>query len=63
MITKIIEYRLQDAESFEGVWHVEGMSHENILATGVYTLHRDANLDGGGLQNALRRVDRPFCRG
>jgi hypothetical protein len=50
VITKIIEYRLQDAESFEGVWHVEGMSHENILATGVYTLHRDANLDGGDLR-------------
>lgn len=50
VITKIIEYRLEDGESFEGVWHVEGMSHERILATGVCTLARDSNLVGGDLR-------------
>lgn len=50
VITKIVEYRFEDAESFEGVWHVEGMSHENILATGVCTLSRDENLEGGSLR-------------
>lgn len=57
VITKIIEYKLEGDESFEGVWHVEGMSHENILATGVYTLSRDANLEGGTL-----RFKRPYTQ-
>jgi hypothetical protein len=50
VITKIVEYDLKTDETFEGVWHVEGMSHEHILATGVYTLHRDAGLAGGELR-------------
>ncbi|MFK8002418.1 MAG: DUF4246 family protein [Polyangiales bacterium] len=57
VITKIIEYKLEGDESFEGVWHVEGMSHENILATGVYTLARDENLEGGAL-----RFKRPYTQ-
>ena len=34
---------------YEGVWHVEGMPHENILATGVYLLNIDPELEGGEL--------------
>jgi hypothetical protein len=49
VITKIVEYRL-GTTPFESVWHVEGMSHENILATGVYVLDRDPALEGGELQ-------------
>lgn len=49
VITKIVEYRL-GTKPFESVWHVEGMSHENILATGVYVLDRDPALAGGELQ-------------
>lgn len=49
VITKIVEYRL-GTRPFESVWHVEGMSHENILATGVYVLDRDPALAGGELQ-------------
>ncbi|MCA9712283.1 MAG: DUF4246 family protein, partial [Myxococcales bacterium] len=49
VITKIVEYRV-GPEPFESVWHVEGMSHENILATGVYVLDRDPALEGGDLQ-------------
>jgi len=50
VITKIVEYSLAEGETFEGVWHVEGMSHEHILATGVWTLHRDPGLEGGDLR-------------
>jgi predicted DNA-binding WGR domain protein len=49
VITKIVEYQL-GTNPFESVWHVEGMSHENILATGVYVLDRDPVLEGGDLQ-------------
>lgn len=49
VITKIVEYRL-GTKPFESVWHVEGMSHENILATGVYVLDRDPAIEGGELQ-------------
>jgi len=55
VITKIVEYRLDAGEAFEGVWHVEGMSHEHILATGVYVLSRDEALSGGTL-----RFKRPY---
>ena len=39
IIVKIVEYTLQPGQSYEGVWHAEGMSHENIVMTGKeYTL-------------------------
>ena len=50
VIPKIVEYRLGAGESHEGVWHVEGMSHEHIVATCVYILDRDAALEGGELR-------------
>lgn len=50
VIPKIVEYRIGRGESHEGVWHVEGMSHEHIVATCVYVLERDAALIGGDLQ-------------
>ena len=34
VITKIVEYTLQPGQAYEGVWHAEGMSHENIVMTG-----------------------------
>ena len=49
VIPKIVEYRLGSDESHEGVWHVEGMSHEHIVATCVYVLDRDDTLEGGSL--------------
>jgi len=50
VIPKIVEYRLTRGERHEGVWHVEGMSHEHIVATCVYVLERDDSLVGGDLQ-------------
>lgn len=49
VIPKIVEYRLGAGETHEGVWHVEGMSHEHIIATCVYVLDRDPALEGGDL--------------
>jgi hypothetical protein len=49
VIPKIVEYRLEAGELHEGVWHVEGMSHEHIVATCVYILDRDPALEGGAL--------------
>ncbi len=50
VIPKIVEYRLGKGETHEGVWHVEGMSHEHIVATCVYILDRDPALQGGTLR-------------
>ena len=35
VIVKIVEYTLQPGQTYEGVWHAEGMSHENIVMTGT----------------------------
>jgi len=52
IITKIVDYELSSSsseKSYEGVWHVEGMSHEEIVATGLYILDRDDDIQGGSL--------------
>ena len=38
VIVKVVEYSLQPDQSYEGVWHAEGMSHENIVMTGIYCM-------------------------
>ncbi|XP_066913666.1 uncharacterized protein [Clytia hemisphaerica] len=50
VITKIVDYTLQPDQSYEGVWHAEGMSHENIVMTGLYFNDRDTDLTGGDLR-------------
>lgn len=49
VIPKIVDYDLQAGDTHEGVWHVEGMSHEHIVATCVTILDRSNRLDGGEL--------------
>ncbi len=49
VITKIVDYELQPGQTYEGVWHVEGMSHEEIVATAIYFIHRDDDIVGGDL--------------
>jgi hypothetical protein len=49
VITKIVDYELKPGQSYEGVWHVEGMSHEEIVATVIYVLHRDDELVGADI--------------
>ena len=38
IIVKVVEYALQPNQSYEGVWHAEGMSHENIVMTGKISI-------------------------
>jgi len=49
VIVKIVDYELPPGASHEGVWHVEGMSHENIVASAIHVLRKDAGLVGGEL--------------
>mmetsp|Transcript_110502 Transcript_110502/g.195613 ORF Transcript_110502/g.195613 Transcript_110502/m.195613 type:complete len:710 (-) Transcript_110502:48-2177(-) len=50
VITKIVDYEVPPHGTHEGVWHVEGMSHENIIATAELILSKDDALSGGDLQ-------------
>ena len=49
VITKIVDYELWKGRVHSGVWHVEGMSHEHIIATGVYIAARSPCVQGGSL--------------
>ncbi len=40
IIPKIVKVSLKNNESILGAWHVEGMSHENIIATATCTLEQ-----------------------
>ena len=44
-----MDYVLNPGQSYEGVWHVEGMSHEEIVATAIYFIHRDDDVVGGDI--------------
>jgi len=50
VIPKLVQYELVDEASSGSVWHVEGMSHEHIVATVVTVVERDPGLDGGTLR-------------
>jgi hypothetical protein len=51
VIPKIADVELRaDGDSHAGVWHVEGLSHEHIAATGIAYLRRDATINGGRLR-------------
>lgn len=50
VIVKIVDYELSSGMDHEGVWHVEGMSHENIVASVVYIMRKDEGLLGANLQ-------------
>ena len=47
--TKVVDYELGDGQSYGGVWHMEGMSHEEIVATAIYFIDRDDGIKGGGI--------------
>jgi hypothetical protein len=45
VITKIVQITLGPKEKFPGSWHVEGMSHENIVATASCTLEQEEGFE------------------
>jgi len=46
-IVKIADYEFKPGDTFEGVWHYEGMAHENIVMTGLFYPQADDELEGG----------------
>jgi len=50
VIVKIADFELAPGATHEGVWHVEGMSHENIVASALHVLRKDPSLQGGDLR-------------
>lgn len=49
VVTKIVDYELGPGQTYEGVWNVEGMSHEEIVATAIYFIDRDGEIEGGDI--------------
>jgi hypothetical protein len=49
VITKIVDFELKPGQEYNGEWHIEGMSHEEIVSTVLYVLHRDEEVVGGDL--------------
>jgi len=50
VIVKIVDIEVPPGGTHEGVWHVEGMSHENIAATAEFILRKDPVLQGADLE-------------
>jgi len=56
---KIVDYELGPGETYEGVWHLEGMSlHEEIVATAIYFIDRDETIERGEILSSRE----PFIR-
>lgn len=50
VITKIVDYELKNtSDAVEGVYHVEGMSTDHIIMTGIFIVDRDPEFHGGDL--------------
>jgi len=45
---------MKPGQVYEGVWHVEGMSHEHIIASAIYYYSTSPNVRGPGL--SFRRL-------
>jgi hypothetical protein len=50
VITKIVDYELFREHTHTGVWHVEGMSHEEIVLTALYIADRDDEFHGADIE-------------
>ncbi len=48
VIPKIADYTFAPGASFSGVWHYEGMAHENIVMTGLFYPNSDEALGKKG---------------
>lgn len=46
VITKVVTISLKSSDDLIGAWHIEGMPHENIIATASCTLHQDPYFKG-----------------
>ena len=48
-VVKIADYTFEPGAEFEGVWHYEGMAHEDIVMTGLF-YPQTSDVLGGGLE-------------
>ncbi|KAF4598316.1 hypothetical protein EYR38_006713 [Pleurotus pulmonarius] len=53
-------YVLQPGQEYEGAWHVEGMPHEQIVASGIYYYDTDLEIKDRGLSFRRRRDEDDF---
>ncbi|KAL7748569.1 hypothetical protein RI367_005980 [Sorochytrium milnesiophthora] len=49
VIVKAVNYQLKPGQSHEGVWRVEGMTHESIMASGIYYYDCSPDIKDKGL--------------
>jgi len=49
IVPKVVEMTIPPGGTYQGVWHYEAMSHENIVATILYVARLDEGLQGDGL--------------
>ncbi|KAL3691663.1 hypothetical protein R1sor_005314 [Riccia sorocarpa] len=57
VIVKAANYVIQPGQDYEGAWHVEGMSHERILASGIYYYSTSSCLRDFGLEVRRERSE------
>jgi hypothetical protein len=57
VITKACNYVLKPGQTYEGVWHKEGMQHEHIIASAIYYYQNSPCLEDSGL---AFRVETPY---
>lgn len=58
VIVKLTEYEFKPNDFFDGVWHYEGMSHENIVMTGLFYPYTDERLRGQGIEFKRQFTDK-----
>jgi hypothetical protein len=57
VIVKAANYVLQPGQTHEGSWHVEGMRHERIAASGIYYYSTTPNLPDSALYFREKRAN------
>ncbi|KAF7430750.1 hypothetical protein PC9H_006461 [Pleurotus ostreatus] len=60
VIVKAANYVLQPGKEYTGTWHMEGMPHEQIVASAIYYYEADSSINDQGLSFRRRRAETDF---
>ncbi|KAL4268889.1 DUF4246 domain-containing protein [Pleurotus pulmonarius] len=60
VIVKAAYYVLQPGQEYTGTWHMEGMPHEQIVASAIYYYEADPSVNDQGLSFRRRRDETDF---
>ncbi|KAF4563236.1 hypothetical protein EYR36_003675 [Pleurotus pulmonarius] len=60
VIVKAANYVLQPGQEYVGTWHMEGMPHEQIVASAIYYYQADPEINDQGLSFRRRRAEDDF---